>query len=225
MLFVVTIEKLLLEAITHMKSVIKKKPKMERLLTYINKYSATNCHEATIQDTLFILHTKNLIDENLKLLCENNKLVDDEISSTPVPGPPNTPAKDTNKISDIVLNDIKKDLMQPVNSKVENVKVLIDNEFTTIRRPIKDLRRTNFITENMSLIDSLTEGVAYLRKENIIKTEIMKSLTEKNQLVAPVFLQNEYPNSESNISLANNEKISHTKNSTEMSITETIPRS
>ena len=74
-------EKLLLEAITHIKSIIKKKPKMERLLTYINKYSATNCHEATIQDTLFILHTKNLIDENLKLLCENNKLVDDEISS------------------------------------------------------------------------------------------------------------------------------------------------
>ena len=208
-------EKLLLEAITHIKSIIKKKPKMERLLTYINKYSATNCHEATIQDTLFILHTKNLIDENLKLLCENNKLVDGEISSTPVPGPPNTSAKDTNKISDIVLNDIRKDLMQHVNRKVENLKVLIDNEFTTIRRSIEDLKRTNFITENMSLIDSLKEEVTYLRKENIIKTEIMKSLTEKNQLVAPVFLQNEYPNSESNTSLANNEKISHTKNSTE----------
>ena len=31
----------------------------------------------------------------------------------------------------------------------------------------------------MSLIDSLKEEVAYLRKENIIKTEIIKSLTEK----------------------------------------------
>ena len=39
----------------------------------------------------------------------------------------------------------------------------------------------------------------------------MKSLTEKYQLVAPVFLQNEHPISESNISLANNKKISHTK--------------
>ena len=67
----------------------------------------------------------------------------------------------------------------------------------------------------MSLIESLKEKVAYLRKENIIKTEIIKSLTEKYQLVAPVFLQNEYPNSESNISLANDEKISHTKISTE----------
>ena len=67
----------------------------------------------------------------------------------------------------------------------------------------------------MSLVESLKEEVAYLRKENIIKTEIIKSLTEKAQLVAPVFLQIEHRKSESNISLANNEKISHTKISTE----------
>ena len=40
----------------------------------------------------------------------------------------------------------------------------------------------------------------------MIKTEIIKSLTEKYQLVAPVFLQNEHPISEFNISLANNKK-------------------
>ena len=86
------------------------------------------------------------------MLCENNELVDDEVSATPVPGSPNTPTKDTNKISDIVLNDIKKDLMRHVNSEVENLKALIHNEFTTIRRSIEDLKRTNFITDNMSLI-------------------------------------------------------------------------
>ena len=62
----------------------------------------------------------------------------------------------------------------------------------------------------MSLIDFLKEEVAYLKKENIIKTEIIKSLTEKKQVIAPVFLQNENPNSKSNIS-ANNEKISKPK--------------
>ena len=67
----------------------------------------------------------------------------------------------------------------------------------------------------MSLIDSLKEKVVYLRKENIIKLEIINSLTEKNQLNAPVLLQNEHPNSESSISLANNEKISNTKISSE----------
>ena len=48
----------------------------------------------------------------------------------------------------------------------------------------------------MSLIDSLKEKVSYLRKENMTKTEI----TKKNQVAAPVFLQNENSNSKSNIS-------------------------
>ena len=76
----------------------------------------------------------------------------------------NTPIKDTNKNSDIVLNDIKKDLMRHVNSEAENLKALIDNKFTTIRESIEDLKRTNFITDNMSLTDSSKEDVAYLGK-------------------------------------------------------------
>ena len=123
---------------------------------------------------------KNLKDENLNLLCEDKELFDDEISATPLPGTPNAPTKDTNKISDIVLNDIKKDLMRRINSEVENLKAPIDNEFTTIRRSIEDLKRKNFITDNMSLIASLKEEVAYLTKENIIKTEIIKAITAKN---------------------------------------------
>ena len=164
MLFVVTMEKLLPEAITHIKSVSKRKPTTERLLTYINKSSATNCNKATIQDTLCILRTKNLIDENVKLLSENNELVGDKISPTSVPGAPNMPTKDTNKISDIVLNDTKKDLMRHVNCKVENLKALIDNEVATVRSSIEDLKRTNFVTKNTSLLASLKEEVAYLRK-------------------------------------------------------------
>ena len=135
-LFVITMEKLLLEAINHIKHVSKKKPTTERLLTYFNKSSSKNCEEATLQDTLFILRTKNLIDENLKLLFENNELFDDDILLTPYPGTPNTSTKDTNKISDIVLNDMKNDLMRHVNSKVENLNALSDNKFTTIRSKI-----------------------------------------------------------------------------------------
>ena len=106
--------------------------------------------------------------------------------------------------------------MRQVNSKVENLKALIDNKLViTIRRSIEDLMRINFITDNMSLIASLKEEVAYLRKENIIEIEIIKSLTEKIQGVAPVFLHNENPNSDSNISSTDNEKISRPKISTE----------
>ena len=56
--------------------------------------------------------------------------------------------------------------------------------------------------------------MAYLRKENI-NIDFIKSLTEKNQDIASVFLQNENPKSESNISSTNNEKISKPKISTE----------
>ena len=159
-------EKLLLEAITHTKSFSKKKFTTERLPTYINKSSATNCDETTIQDTLCVLRTKNLIDENSKLLCENNELVDDEISPTPLRGTPNTSTKNTNKISDIVLNDIKKDLMGHVNIEVENLKALIDNEFTTIGRSIGDLERKNIITENTYRIFEKRGVLSKKRKYN-----------------------------------------------------------
>ena len=53
--------------------------------------------------------------------------------------------------------------------------------------------------------------MAYLRKENI--KQIIKSLTEKNQLAVPVFLQNKNRNSEPDVSLANNKKHHRDKSS------------
>ena len=61
-----------------------------------------------LQDTLCILRTKNLIDKNLKLLCEKNELVDDEILPTPVPGSPNMPTKDTIKFLMLFLMVLRK---------------------------------------------------------------------------------------------------------------------
>ena len=84
--------KLFLEAVNDIKSVSKKKPTTEHLVAHINKFSAINWDETTIQDTLCILHTNNLIVENLKLLCENKSLVD-EIWLTTLLEIPN----DTNK--------------------------------------------------------------------------------------------------------------------------------
>ena len=77
----------------------------------------------------------------------------------------NTPIKDTNKNSDIVLNDIKKDLMRHVNSEVENLKALIDNEFTTIRKSIENLKWTNFINVTYRLFER-RGGLSKKRKYN-----------------------------------------------------------
>ena len=58
--------------------------------------------------------------------------------------------------------------MRNVNSEIENLKALIDNEFTTITRSIEDLERKKFISDNMSLTESLKEEVAqYFCKMNI----------------------------------------------------------
>ena len=157
-------EKLLLEAINHIKSVSKKKNPQKQSPYLINKSSATNCDEATIQDTLCILRKKNLIGENLKLLCENNALeiwdLRCEILPVSPPGTPNISSKDANKIYDIVLNDIKKDIMGHINSKLENLKAPIDNEFNTVRRSIEDLNIENFITDNMVWLLAMCRGWA-----------------------------------------------------------------
>ena len=88
------------------------KPTTKCLLTYVGKSLATNFDETTAEDILCILRAKNLIDEKSKLPSGNNELVDNEISATPFPRRPGTPTKDTNKLYDIVLNDINKDLMR-----------------------------------------------------------------------------------------------------------------
>ena len=77
-------------------------------------------------DTLCVPRTKDLIDGNLISLSGNSELLDDEISPTALPGRPAS-IKGKNKISDIVLNDIKKDLMRHVKSEVESLKALIDD--------------------------------------------------------------------------------------------------
>ena len=105
--------------------------------------------------------------------------------------------------------------MPHISSNVKNLIGLIDNESTTANSSIKDLKKKSFITDNMSLINFLTKGLVYLRKYNINITVIIKSLTEKNHPIAPVFLQNENPTSESKVSLTNSEKNSKPKISTE----------
>ena len=87
----------------------------EHLLTYINKSLATNCNKVAIQ-------TKTV------LLCENNKLVDDEMRA-PLSGMSDPLNKDTNKISHIILMILRK-IFCDINGKVENLKSLTDNKYT-----------------------------------------------------------------------------------------------
>ena len=78
---------------------------MDRLLTYINNSSAINCDEATVEDTLYILRTKERSDWwELKISIWKQQISwwwDFSDSSF---WRPNALTKDTKKLSDIVLN-------------------------------------------------------------------------------------------------------------------------
>ena len=80
-------ENLLLEAITHVKNISKKKPTVKRLLAHVNSLGENNWDESAVEETLCILHTKGIINENYKILMTNvtNILTsDDQLLETPL---------------------------------------------------------------------------------------------------------------------------------------------
>ena len=80
-------ENLLLEAITHVKNISKKKPTVKRLLAHINSLGSNNWDESVVEETLCILRTKGIINENYKILMTNytNTFTsDDQLLETPL---------------------------------------------------------------------------------------------------------------------------------------------
>ena len=80
-------ENLLLEAITHVKNISKKKPTVKRLLVHIYSLGANNWDESVVEETLCILRTKGIINENYKILTTNDTNTlpsDDELLETPL---------------------------------------------------------------------------------------------------------------------------------------------
>ena len=65
-------ENLLQEPITHVKNIIKKKSTVKRLLARINSLQANNWDESVVEETLCILCTKGIINENYKILATND---------------------------------------------------------------------------------------------------------------------------------------------------------
>ena len=79
---------LLLEAITHdSKTLSKKKPTVKRLSAYYNSLGANNWDEFVVEETLCILRTKGIINENYKILTTKNTNTlpsDEELLETPL---------------------------------------------------------------------------------------------------------------------------------------------
>ena len=76
-----------MEAITHVKNISKKKPTVKRLLVHIYSLGANNWDESVVEETLCILRTKGIINENYKILTTNDTNTlpsDDELLETPL---------------------------------------------------------------------------------------------------------------------------------------------
>ena len=59
-----------LEAISHIKNVIKKSPTAEKILNHISKTSASNINLAFVNETIKQLIAKNKINDNFKITVE-----------------------------------------------------------------------------------------------------------------------------------------------------------
>ena len=91
-----------MEAITHVKNISKKKPTVKRLLAHINSLVATNWDESVVEETLCILLTKGIINENYKILTTNDTNTlpsDDKLLETPLV----SRTDDTRPDSDLLL--------------------------------------------------------------------------------------------------------------------------
>ena len=55
---------LLLEAVTHVKNISKKKPTVKRILAHVNSVGANNWDESIAEKTLCFLHTKGILNDN-----------------------------------------------------------------------------------------------------------------------------------------------------------------
>ena len=78
---------LLLEAITLVKNINKKKPTVKRLLPHFTYPGANNYGESVVEETLFNMRTKRIINENCKTLATNDtntSLSDDELLEAPL---------------------------------------------------------------------------------------------------------------------------------------------
>ena len=65
-------ERKILEAIYHVKSISKKEPSNKKILSYIQKSTASNIDLEEIEETVSDMVTKKIIDKDFRILNESN---------------------------------------------------------------------------------------------------------------------------------------------------------
>ena len=93
LLFVATfiMESQIVEAIKCIKKISKTKPSIDRLLAHINNTTVNNSDREIVEDILYELRLKGVIDEHFKILSADNTIISASNETAPLPGHPLTP--------------------------------------------------------------------------------------------------------------------------------------
>ena len=134
------------EAINYIKKINKKKPSIDRLLPHINNTTANNWDREFVEDTLYELRLKGVIDEHFKIPSAGNTIISASNKMTPLPGHPLTPMSaksastqtQTTPVSPIsseqptvfIVNDTKDEQIYNLNAEVKALNLSLLNNFT-----------------------------------------------------------------------------------------------
>ena len=112
--------------------------------------------------------------------------------------------------TDFIVNDTKDEQIYNLNAEVKALKSFIVEQLYVIKKSIEDIKCQESIPNSLDLLQSLKKELSYFRNENLIKTSIIKSLTENlyvpaniNSAVFPPNLHHEKVQHEKHKSTAN----------------------
>ena len=84
-------ENQIVQAINYIKKIRKRKPSVDRLLAHINKTTGNNWDREFVENTLYELRAKGVIDEHFKILLADNTITPASDETTPLSGHPLLP--------------------------------------------------------------------------------------------------------------------------------------
>ena len=168
----------IVEAMNHVKKISKKKPSIDRLLAHINNTTANNWDREFVEDTLYELCVKGVIDKHFKILSADNTIISASNEKAPLQSHPLSPifaklastqtqTTSVSRISneqppDFIVNDTKDDEIYDLNAEVKALKSFVVEQLYVIKKSIEDIKCQESIQNSSDLLQSLKEELNYL---------------------------------------------------------------
>ena len=128
-----------MEAINYNKKISKKKSSIDCLFAHINNTTANNWDREFVEDTLYELRVKGVIDEHFKILSADNTIISATIETAPLAGHSLTPMSaksastqtQTTPVSpisseqptDFIVNDVIDEQIYNLNVEVKSLEI------------------------------------------------------------------------------------------------------